>query len=193
MRNPSPLAYRVASAISWNYRQFDDATAQAEQAVILDPNDPDGYVALAWVLIFTGHPNEALAAVQRAMRLDPRNADAYTYVLGLARLGLMQYKDALIALQRAQERTPEYLDVNVPLAVVYRHLGRGEEARIALERYLGAQRHQTATVDQVLGWWSFKRETDVRRFGGSLIEAGLCCEDLLKQYIENLRRGGTLE
>jgi TolB-like protein/DNA-binding SARP family transcriptional activator len=193
MKNPSPLAYRVASAISWNYRQFDDAATQAEQAVILDPNDPDGYVALAWVLIFTGHPNDALAAVQRAVRLDPKNADAYAYVLGLARLGLMQYKDALIALQRAQERTPEYLDVNVPLAVVYRHLGRGEEARVALERYLGAQRHQTATVDQVLGWWSFKREIDVRRFGRSLIEAGLCCEDLLKQYIENLRRGGTLE
>jgi TolB-like protein/class 3 adenylate cyclase len=56
MRNPSPLAHRVASAMSWEYRQFDDAIAEAEQAVALDPNEPDGHVAMAWALIFSGQP-----------------------------------------------------------------------------------------------------------------------------------------
>jgi adenylate cyclase len=193
IRNPSPLGYRVASAMSWDYRQFDDATAQARQAMVLDPNDPDGYVALAWAMIFSGHPQEALAAVERATRLDPNNSGAYLYVLGLARLGLKQYEYALISLRRAHERSPEYLDVNVPLAVVYGHLGRKEEARVALTRYMDVWRNHATTVDEVMSWWPLKREADVRRFGGGLVEAGLCCEELLEQYIENLRRGGTLE
>jgi len=42
-------------------------------------------------------------------------------------------------------------------------------------------------------WWPFRREVDVRLFGGGLIKAGLCCEDQLEAYIANLRLGGTLE
>jgi hypothetical protein len=44
-----------------------------------------------------------------------------------------------------------------------------------------------------MGWWPFKREADIRRFGGGLIKAGLCCKELLDQYVEDLRRGGTLD
>jgi len=127
------------------------------------------------------------------MRLDPKNAGSYSYVLGLARLGLNQYEDASIALQRAHERNPQYLDVNLPMAVVYGHLGREEEARAALSRYMDVWKAHATSVDDVMSWWPFKQEADVRRFGGRLVDAGLCCKKRLEQYIENLRRGGTLE
>jgi tetratricopeptide (TPR) repeat protein len=187
------LAYRVASAMSWDLRQFDDAVAQAMQGVVLSPNDPDGYVALTWAKILTGRADEALDLIQRAMRLDPKNTGAYLYVLGLARLGLTQYTEALTALQQAHAQNPDYLDVNVPLAVAYSNLGREEEARAALDRYMGVWRAHAATIDKVMGWWPFKREADIRRFGGGLIKAGLCCKELLDQYVEDLRRGGTLD
>ena len=54
MENPSPLAHRVTSALHWDYRQFDSAIAEAEKAVALDPNEPDGHVALAWAEIYGG-------------------------------------------------------------------------------------------------------------------------------------------
>ncbi len=44
-----------------------------------------------------------------------------------------------------------------------------------------------------MGWWPFKREADVRRFGGGPVKAGLCCAQLLEDYIGRVRLGGTLE
>ncbi len=115
------------------------------------------------------------------------------YILGMVRLGLEQYEDAVTALRRAHERSPEYTDVNIPLAAAYAHLGRDEEARAALKRYMGVWRSLAMNVDGVLGWWPFKREVDVRRFGGGLVQAGLCCAEKLEEYITNVRAGGTLE
>ncbi len=44
-----------------------------------------------------------------------------------------------------------------------------------------------------MDWWPFKREADIRRFGGALVKAGLCCDDRLEAYIGRVRQGGTLE
>ncbi len=193
MENPSPLAHRVASALHWDYRQSDAAIAEAEKAVALDPNEPDGQVALAWAMIFSGRPQEALAAVEMAMRLDPQHPGDYMYVLGMARLGLDQHEDAVTALRRAHERSPENSDVNIPLAAAYAHLGRLDEARVVLKRYTDVFRVFANNVDGVLGWWPFRREADVRRFGGGLVQAGLCCAEKLEEYIARVRAGGTLE
>lgn len=193
MRDPSPLAHRVASATYWDYRKFDEAIAEAERAVTLDPNDPDGHVALAWALIFSGRPQDALPAVERAMRLDPLHPGVYMYVLGMSRLGLGQFEDAVTALERAHERSPEDRDVNIPLAAAYEQLGRHEQARVALKRYTDVWSVFSTNVDGVMSWWPFKREADIRRFGGALVTAGLCCTELLEQYIERVRQGGTLQ
>lgn len=194
MRDPSPLAHRVKSAISWDYRQFDEAILEAERAVTLDPNDADGYVALAWALIFGGRPEEAIVAVERAMRLDPLHPGAYTYVLGTARVVLRQYQDSVTLLERAHERSPEYQEINLPLVVAYTYLGHHDKARAALKRYTDVwTSFQRSKVDGVMGWVPFKRETDIRHFGGALVESGLCCEELLEKYIKRVRLGGTLQ
>ena len=156
MENPSPLAYRVASALHWDQRQFDAAIAEAEKAVAIDPNAPDGHVALAWAMIFGGRAQEALAAVEMAMRHDPQHPGDYMYVLGMARLGLDQHEDAATALRRALERSPEYSEVNIPLAAAQAHLGRQKEARAAVKRYSSVWRSFATNVDGVLGWWPFR-------------------------------------
>jgi len=193
LENPTPLAHQVASAIQWDYRQFDAAISEAERAVALDPNDPDGHVALAWALIFDGSHREALESVERAMRLDPRRPATYMYALGMARLGLGRYDEAVDALRFAREQYPEDRYVNLPLAVAHVNLGRDEEARAALKRYTDVWTAFKTDVDGVLNWWPFRRESDIRHFGGSLIKAGLCCDAILDDYVERLRRGGTLQ
>jgi hypothetical protein len=57
----------------------------------------------------------------------------------------------------------------------------------------GYSNYSSSYVDIIMGWWPFKRESDIKRFGSSLNAAGLCCADRLERYIENLRQGGTLE
>jgi len=193
MENPSTLSHRVLSAMHWDYRQFNDAIAEAERAIALDPNDPDGYVALAWALNFSGQSQAALAAVDRAMRLDPRRPGAYMYVLGMTRFSLGQYESAATALQRAYERNPENRVLNVPLAAAYANVDRLDDAQDALRRYTDVWASFTTTVDLLMGWWPFRRETDIRRFGGALIRAGMCCAEHLEEYIERVRRGGTLQ
>ena len=47
-----------------------------------DPNDADGYAALAGALSFAGRPAEALDAVERAMRLNPHYPSSYAYQRG---------------------------------------------------------------------------------------------------------------
>ena len=177
----------------WDYRQFDDAIAEAERAIALDPNDPDGHIALAWALNFDGQSQAALAAVERAMRLDPRRPGAYMYVLGMTRFGLGQYESAVTALNRAHERNPENRVLNVPLAAAYANLGRLDDARNSLKRYTDVFASFTTNVDRLMGWWPFRRETDIRRFAGALVEAGLCCETHLEEYIALDRQGGTLQ
>ncbi len=56
MKHPTPLAHRVASFLHIVLNQFDDAMAEAQRAVDLDPNDPNGYEAMAWVLVHVGRP-----------------------------------------------------------------------------------------------------------------------------------------
>ena len=194
LKNPTPLAHRVASAMDWNYRKFDKAIAEAETALILEPNDPDGHVALAWALTFSGRPQEAVPEVERAMRLDPLHPEIYAYVLGMSRLGMGQFEGAVTLLERARKRSAQDRDVNIPLTVAYERLGRHEEAHIALRRYTAVwSMFSSAYVDDIMSWWPYKRESDIRRFGTSLIAVGICCADRLEDYVENVRQGGTLE
>ena len=193
LENPTPLAYQVSSALFWTYRQFDAAVADARKAVDLDPNDPDGYVALAWALIYNGEPQAALSAVERAMRLDPDHPQDYLYVLGMARLSLGSLDDALSALQGAQDWSPEYRGLNAPLAATYAHLDRGQEAQAALDKYFEKWTFSATTLDRVVGWWPYRREEDLRRLGEGLIKAGFGTHEELEDYLSLLRLGGTLQ
>jgi tetratricopeptide (TPR) repeat protein len=194
MRNPTPLAHQVESQISWDYRQFERALAEAEQAVALDPNDPEGHLAMAWALIFSGHAEAAIASTKTAIRLDPNFPGSPLFALGTAQLMLERYDEAQATLQRALAFIPEDLGIMVPLSIAYVRTGQQEEAKAALQTYIDDFTIWTSPkIETYMPWWPFKREVDVRLFGGGLIKAGLCCEDQFEAYIANLRLGGTLE
>ncbi len=193
MNDPTPLAHQVASGMHSEERQFDEAVAEAERAVSLDPNDPEGYLAHARALVSFGRAEDAVAAAEKAMRLDPHYPASYLFALGTAYLGSERYEEAVATLERALDRNPQTFGMQAPLAVAYAQLGRLKEASVALKRFTDGWSRYTPKIDRVMQYWPFKREADVRRFGGGLVKAGLCCKDLLEQYIEQVRRGGTLE
>src|SRR5262249_34816478 len=71
--------------LSWVYarkKQYDQAIAEGERAVALDPNNADSYAQQANVLNFAGRPEEALRSVQQAMRLNPHYPLLYLVQLG---------------------------------------------------------------------------------------------------------------
>jgi TolB-like protein/class 3 adenylate cyclase len=192
MKNPAPLAFQVASRIHIEERQFDDAIVVADRAVELDPNDPEGYLARGLALAAAGRAEKAVAAAQQGLRLDPHYPWQNLYVLGVARIELGEFQEALAALERASTWSGAYGGTYAATVVAYAHLDRKEEAQAALQTYTDRWRWPPR-VERVMEYWPFWREVDIRRFGGGLIKAGLCCEERLEEYIARVRMGGTME
>ena len=194
-RNPTPLAHQVDSLIWSEYRQFDEALAEAEQAVALDPNDPEGHLAMAWALIFAGRPEAAISFAENAIRLDPHFPANYRFALGTAQLMLERFTAAEATLKSAFELNPEEMQIQAPLAVAYAQLNKNEKAKDALRKYTDFWIFfdKSSGIETHMTFWPFKREADIRLFGGGLVKAGLCCDEQLETYIGKLRQGGTLE
>ena len=94
-------AHTALGSVYFSTRRLDDALAEFEQALRLNPNFSmaQGYYALA--LSYAGRPAEAYDAAQKAIRLSPRDPSLALYygIAGYARFTERRYAEA-IALAR---------------------------------------------------------------------------------------------
>ena len=133
--DPTPLGHQVASKWFIILLYPEEAIAEAERAIALDPNDADGYMAMAGALIYSGKPEEAVDFVKKAMRLDPHNLANYLYTLGLAHFGMEQFQEAASFFERAFKLNPKMGSVQrAYLAAAYGYLGQEEKARTELDK-----------------------------------------------------------
>jgi tetratricopeptide (TPR) repeat protein len=163
----------------------EDAIAEAERAIALNPNDVDNLFVMARALIFGGRAEEGADYVKKAMRLDPHYPAEYLSFLGLAQLCMGQLKEAASTLERAHKRNPE-LEV-YPLVVTYAHLGREEEATDILAQYLeevwqGRKILWGHHVREVLTFYPFKNETHTHRFAEGLYKSGLTMRTAMEAF-----------
>jgi Tfp pilus assembly protein PilF len=179
MRDPTPLAHQVASAMLLHAQQHDEAIAEAKRAIASDPNDADGYVALANALSFTGRPSEALEQVERAIRLNPHYPPYYLYQLGLARFSMKRLDEAATSLERALAlNRDDYWSQRLLLAT-YGLLGRRADAAKLLETIMKNEKRgwiasfDPLTVRAVTYWFPFAERADVERFAEGLRKAGV--------------------
>ena len=133
MQDPTPLAHQVASARLLHLQQHEEAIAEAQRAIALDPNDADSYVALAGALSLAGRADEALHWVECAMRLNPHYPPYYLYQLGLARFGMEQFDKSAISLKKATALNPDDRWSYRLLLATYGLLGLSEDAARAPE------------------------------------------------------------
>jgi adenylate cyclase len=179
MRDPTPLAHQVASAMLLHTQQHDEAVAEAKRAIASDPNDADGYVALANVLSFTGRASEALELVERAIRLNPHYPPYYLYQLGLARFGMKRLDEAATSLERALAlNRDDYWSQRLLLAT-YGLLGRRADAAKLLKTIKGNEKRgwiasfDPLTIRASTYWYPFAERSDVERFAEGLRKAGV--------------------
>jgi TolB-like protein/class 3 adenylate cyclase/Tfp pilus assembly protein PilF len=180
MKDPTPLAHEVASAMLVHAQQHGEAIAEAQRAVASDPNDADGYVALAGALTFAGRPSEALEAVEKAMRLNPHYPSSYAYQRGLALFGLNRLDEAAAALERAIEiNRDDYWSQRLLLST-YGLRGRGEDAQRLVKsiQTSNEKRGRWAAYDPlsiraVSFWYPFAKAEDAKRFATGLAKAGV--------------------
>ena len=114
-----PLAH---SSLGWIYaqkQQFDQAIAEEERAVALDPNNADSYARQGEVLNFAGRPADALRAMEQAMRLNPHYSSYDLSQLGWAYSGTGRYAEAIAALKESINRNPNLMFAYDMLALSY--------------------------------------------------------------------------
>jgi adenylate cyclase len=91
---------------------------------------------LGATLIFSGQPREGVAALERSIRLDPREPRAAVRLNQLA-LGFYFSRDYAAAVEVAKQAIRSYPDFAKPyrwLAAALGQLDRAEEAKEALDR-----------------------------------------------------------
>jgi adenylate cyclase len=179
MQNPTSLAHEVSAAMLVHGQQYPEAIAEGQRAVANDPNDADGYIALADALSFAGRPAEALEDVEKAMRLNPHYPSSYAYQRGLALFGLNRLSEAAASLERAVEiNHDDYWSQRLLLAV-YGLTGRHDDGvRLADSirnndrrgRFAG---HDPLTITGVTYWYPFAKPEDAKRFATGLAKAGI--------------------
>jgi adenylate cyclase len=110
---------------------YDQSLTAAQRAIAIDPNFARGYAALAYVLESSGRPAEAVEAVKKAIRLDPRNHawPAYLTYEALAYTYMGQYEEAIPVFKEDLAHNPNDLIAHEWLAACYIGVGRLEDAR----------------------------------------------------------------
>ena len=120
--------YAQAAAALWS-KQHDKALAEAQQAIAIDPNFSRGLEILGATLLYIGRPREALAVLQRGMRLDPLYRDVILHILAQTYFHMGEYEQAVAVLKRRLIRKPESDSSRVLLAAAYGQLGEAEKSR----------------------------------------------------------------
>jgi len=154
------IAHSSLSYVYAQKQQYDQAIAEGERAIVLDPNHADSYASQAEALNFAGRPEEALRLVERAMRLNPRYPFWYLFELGWAYQLTGQYAEAIVTHKEAISRNPNFPPTHLNLAYSYwlQWLSHQSPAAQTLEPALATIRRALALSDswhlshQVLGF-----------------------------------------
>jgi TolB-like protein/Flp pilus assembly protein TadD len=117
-----------------------DSEAEFAIALKLDPNHADAWAFLSELMVLSGRSSDALANIQKALRLNPHPPGVYYWFLGQAQYLDRQYDRAIHSLRREETyRTPSRRTLAASLA----QLGRLDEARREAELFMISNPHFT--------------------------------------------------
>jgi adenylate cyclase len=169
-----PAAHETLGYVHLAKREFERAVAEGERAVALDPNDADAAMVLAEILncADVDRAEEAIALVQKAMRLNPHYPASYLFVLGQAYGLAGRGEEAIALLKRVLTRNPDHLAAHLALAWIYKDLGREDEAREDMEA-LRRLEPKNVSLEEWIQRIPFKDQERLDRLASILGELGL--------------------
>jgi len=111
----------------------EEALAEYDAALEIDPNNPAVYAGKANALVVSGRAREAFSPVQLALRLSPRDPFAFQWRFWLchAHLHLHQYAEAIEECGRSVNLNPT-LYAYIDLTSAYGATGQSEQAQRSL-------------------------------------------------------------
>jgi len=169
--NTIPQTNWVLGYVLVSKKQFDDATAAAERAIAVDPNNADAYTTLAYGRVYQGRSEEAINLVRKAMRLNPHYPSQYKSILGRAYYYIGNYKEAIEILRDAIDKNPVRAPPRLYLILSYVALGQMQDAAWEVDQLqVNNPGFSLATLDQVI---PVKDQEQLARIRRDLKSAGL--------------------
>jgi adenylate cyclase len=154
----------------WSGR-YDEAIAETERGVELDPNSGQMNYNLAAALRFAGKSKEAIPVILKALRQEPIAPDVYIQQKALAYFQAGDCQDAIATCGKGPWREPDNLNGHVIRAMIYGFCGREEEARKEATEVLRIK--PKFTVESFTGILPYKNPSDRERAAQGLRNAGL--------------------
>jgi adenylate cyclase len=163
----------LLSSIYSQRGEHDQAIAEGERAVALDPNGADANNLYANSLFFASRWKEAIPVFLKAIRLNPIGSSYAFSNLGVAYGVTGRIADSVSAYKQAILRSPDNLFAHLNLASIYIAMGREKEARAEAAEVLRI--NPKFSVDNYAKGMSslFKDQSVIDRYIGSLRKAGL--------------------
>jgi TolB-like protein/class 3 adenylate cyclase/lipoprotein NlpI len=128
--------HRILSTICLYRREYDMAEQHVGQAFDLNPNDPDAVMQKGRLLAMRGRPEDALACLETAVRLNPFHPPWYNAHFGIAFYSLRRFEEAAQAFKRMV--SPGAWS-RARLAACHGQLERPDEARAVVAEVLRLQ------------------------------------------------------
>ena len=119
----------LGSIYLWRDHQHEQAIAEGERSITLDPNCAGCYAFYGQTLSYSGRPQEAIRLIEKGLRLDPCCTEVLAYLLAEAYFLMERYEDAIAPAKKALTISSDRLDAHIALAVSYSALGQKEQAR----------------------------------------------------------------
>jgi adenylate cyclase len=117
-------------------RDYDKAIAEAERAVALEPNSAEAYFSLGSYLIWSGHFEEGIAHLKKALSFTPIAPPRYLNLLAHGYTAIGQYEKAISIYKKIVQIHPDHRNAYVGLVCAYVLSGREEEARTQITEIL---------------------------------------------------------
>ena len=92
--------HRILAAVNLVYENFEPCLYHQQRALSLNPNDDLVVVQQGEILAWTGQPDEGVAWIEKAMRLNPYHPERFWAHLGRAHFAARRYAEAAAALRR---------------------------------------------------------------------------------------------
>ena len=171
-RDPTlPLVQEALSTVHLFKKQHAEAIATARRWIELEPSNADAYATLAGAMHFSGENEEVIALIEKAMRLNPFYPFFYPHYIGLSKLTMRRFEEAVVALKRGVARNPEALWPHVFLAACHGHLGEETEALAQLTEV--RRINPDVSIASLLNHLPYKRSADADLLVDGLRKAGL--------------------
>ena len=164
-------AHTVLALLQLVDGRYVEATESARMAVTLQPNSTEALGNLGLVLVHTGSPEQAVAEIEKALRLDPAPPASFQLLAGVVFYTARNYEGAIPLLEAARDALPSAEPAHEYLAAAYAY--RGQQVPAELEA-LSLLRLFPASNLAYYGYlYHYWREEDRRHHLEGLPKAGI--------------------